>query len=157
MIAGGLARTGADRRHTALGFPVGKEAGTAFIKMSQEHGALRLGWLVDSNLTLLSLSVQFGLFFGTLRLCTRAGCGRVFLADEGRRRCDACFYTRLDKLPPKLRRVWPFRKDSLRHRPDGRELVRQAEDDLYALSPEKWLRKWDKPEPLGRGRPRKRT
>jgi len=156
MIAGGLARTGAGFHRTALAFPVGERAGVALHNIAQEHGTLRLGWLVNDNRNLLSLSAQFGLFFGTLRTCTRAGCGRVFLAESrGHHLCAVCNYIRTG-LPLRVRRAWHFMKDRFRKRVGGRDRIREAEEDLYALRrrPDEWLRRWDTKDPLGRGRPR---
>lgn len=109
-----------------------------------------LGWLLREQRDVFVLSALLGAYFGMLRVCTRRRCEKVFLAaTRAGRLCEVCDWA-FRAMPMSKRQAWGSVKDRLRKRPGGVQQLQDALEDLYAMSLEKWRRKWDHRSKRGR-------
>lgn len=111
---------------------------------------VEFGWLLSDHRAVLRLSAILGTTFGTLKVCTRKRCGRVFLAPtRARRLCDPCARVRTTLSPSRrtiLRRV----DDRLRKHAGGDQRREEALENLSVMPWDEWRAKWDHRSSRGR-------
>lgn len=164
--AGTLAER-ASKRDASLADEIaeGSRRGRDFVPSTSEirlarissRGGLTVHFMADTVDEVVLLSIDVGRGLGTLRACTHPECQTVFLAE--RRNLRLCpTHNAERRLPESRRRAWHRVRDKLRKRRRG-DIPQALEELLRAVSHSEefraWQKKWDAPDPSGRGRPRR--